>query len=322
MSTPSAERIAAVRAFNRFYTRTLGLLPPAHLETGLSLAEIRVLYEIAHRDRPTASAVGTELGLDPGYLSRILRRFERAGLITRRRARDDRRRAFLALTRSGRSRFAELDARARRHVADLLAPLGEADQARLEHALGTVQGALGAPPSEGAAEIVLRPPRAGDLGWVVERHGALYGAEYGWNQEFEALVAGLVARFVERFDPDRERCWIAERGGERLGCVFLVRESARVARLRMLLVEPSARGLGLGGRLVAGCTAFARAAGYRKIVLMTNARLLGARRLYEREGYRRTRSEREDAWGDTQVNETWELALGGHERTQRPAAAR
>lgn len=310
MPAPAAERVAAVRSFNRFYTRAIGVLAEGHLGSAFSLAELRVLYEIARRDRPTASEIAAELGLDRGYLSRILRRFERDGLVTRSPSADDARRAHLALSRRGRARFSSLEAKSRAAVGRLLRPLSVHDQERVAAAMRAIQAALGAAERRPAEDVVLRAPEPGDLGWVVERHGALYAAEYGWNVEFEGMVAGIVADFVRRFDPARERCWIADRAGERLGSVFLVKESARVARLRMLFVEPAARGLGLGARLVDACTAFARAAGYRKIVLWTNRSLTAARRIYERAGYRLTLERRHHDWGMDQVSETWELELG------------
>jgi len=320
--TAVADPIEDVRRFNRFYTRAIGVLSEGHLGSEFSLVEMRVLYEIAHRDRPTASVVATELGLDAGYLSRILRRFERDGLVTRSRSRADGRQAHLAFTRRGRARFNALDARARSEIGRLLTPLSAAERGGLVAAMHTIEGALGTggtgdshgrQPATRAATaepaVTLRDPAPGDLGWVVWRHGALYAAEFGWNAEFEGLVARIVADYVDHFDPARERCWIAERQGEKLGSVFLVKESARVARLRMLLVEPSARGLGLGGHLVDVCTEFARAAGYRKIVLWTNSVLEGARRLYVRAGYRMTAEKRHHVWGKDQISETWELDL-------------
>ena len=318
--TVAADPIEDVRRFNRFYTRAIGVLSEGHLGSEFSLVEMRVLYEIAHRDRPTASVVGAELGLDAGYLSRILRRFERDGLVTRSRSRADGRQAHLAFTRRGRNRFNALDSRARSEVGRLLTPLSSAERGGLVAAMHTIEDALGAGDSRGkrptasaaapsGRSYVLRDPAPGDLGWVVWRHGALYAAEFGWNAEFEGLVARIVADYVDHFDPARERCWIAERDGEKLGSVFLVKESARVARLRMLLVEPSARGLGLGGHLVDVCTEFARAAGYRKIVLWTNSVLEGARRLYVRAGYRLTAEKRHHVWGKDQISETWELDL-------------
>ncbi len=332
MPAAAADPIEEVRRFNRFYTRAIGVLSEGHLGSEFSLVEVRVLYEIASRDRPTASAVAAELGLDAGYLSRILRRFERDGLVTRSRSRADGRQSHLALTRRGRARFNALDTETRGEIGRLLAPLSSGERGGLVAAMHTIEKALvpaavergsdAEAASNGEHGYVLRDPAPGDLGWVVSRHGALYGAEYGWNVEFEGMVARIVADFVEHFDPARERCWIAERDGEKLGSVFLVKESARVARLRMLLVEPSARGLGLGGHLVDVCTEFARRAGYRKIVLWTNSALVKARRLYERAGYRLTLEKRHHVWGKDQVSETWELDLAPARSTVRSAPPR
>ena len=303
-------RIAAVRRFNRFYTRRIGVLEEHLASSPFSLAEARVLYELAHRPGATATALGTGLGLDAGYLSRILAGFMRRGLVARRRSRVDARQAHLSLTASGRAAFAKLDAASQRDVGALLARLPPVAQTRLVGAMRRVEGLLAdraAAPHE--APCVLRDPRPGDLGWVVERHGALYAQEYGWGVRFEALVAGIAARFVEHEDRTRERCWIAERDGERVGCVFLVKKSATVAQLRLLLVEPAARGLGLGRRLVDECTRFARRAGYRKVVLWTNSVLDAARHIYAAAGYRLVKRERHRDLGTDPVFEVWELEL-------------
>ncbi len=312
MPAPTPARVEAVRRFNRFYTRRIGVLSQGHLGSPHSLTEVRVLYEIAHREQPTAAEIGTELALDAGYLSRILARCTRAGLVARTRSAQDGRRSHLGLTRRGRERLAALDERARTEVGRLLEPLSASRQNAVTAAMRVIEVALAAPPQptgQSAGEVVLRDLRPGDLGWVVYRHGALYAEAFGWNLEFEGMVAGIAAGFVANLDPARERAWIADRGGERLGSVFLVKESMRVARLRMLLVEPEARGLGLGTKLVDACTEFARAAGYRKIVLLTNSLLAGARRIYARAGYRMTAEEHHHSWGKDQVSETWELAL-------------
>ncbi|HLU64689.1 MAG TPA: bifunctional helix-turn-helix transcriptional regulator/GNAT family N-acetyltransferase [Kofleriaceae bacterium] len=301
-------RIAAVRAFNRFYTARVGALGDGLLDSQHSLAEVRVLYELAHRDGPAASEITAALGLDRGYLSRILRRLERAGLVARRRSTDDARRSVLRLTGKGRSAFAELDARADDEIAALLAGLAPADRDRLVGATRTIHRLL-APREPGGAAATLRGPRPGELGWVVHRHGALYAAEYGWDERFEGLVAGVVASFAARRDPARERCWIAERDGEPVGSVFLVAKTATVAQLRLLLVEPSARGLGIGARLVDECTAFARAAGYRSIVLWTNDVLHAARRIYQAAGYRLVDEAPHQLFGEGLVGQTWELSL-------------
>jgi len=298
-------RVAAIRRFNRFYTSRIGVLH--YLGSDFSLAEVRVLYELANRaTAPTAAQLGKDLNLDAGYLSRIIRGFERRGLLARSRSPSDARRNHLALTAAGRAAFAPLGARSHDEMAALLAPLSDADQRRVIEAMETIQAVLGAdtPPP-----FTLRPHRPGDMGWVVQRHGALYAQEYGWDERFEALVASIVAKFVERFDPARERCWIAEKDGDPVGSVFLVRRSRSVAQLRLLIVDPKARGLGIGARLVAECEAFARAAGYRTIMLWTNSVLTSARRIYEAAGYRLVDSERHVSFGHELVGETWEKAL-------------
>ncbi|HEU4566220.1 MAG TPA: bifunctional helix-turn-helix transcriptional regulator/GNAT family N-acetyltransferase [Gemmatimonadaceae bacterium] len=303
-------RVAAVRRFNRFYTRLIGALDAGHLESPFSLPEVRVMYEIAHRERPTATELARELALDAGYLSRMLRALEERGLLRRDPSERDARRSHLALTRKGRGAFARLDARASDAIGVLLAPLSDGEQRRLVEAMEAVERLLGDGEPR-AAPIRLREHRPGDMGWVVHRHGVLYWREYGWDERFEALVARVVADFIEHFDPERERCWIAEREGEIVGSVFLVRhpEEEGAAKLRLLLVEPSARGLGLGRRLVSECTRFARRAGYRKISLWTNGVLTAARAIYAREGYRLVRSETHNHFGPDLVAETWELEL-------------
>lgn len=302
------DRISAVRRFNRFYTRQIGVLQEGLLQSPFSLTEVRVLYELAHREHVTAAELVRTLGIDAGYLSRILRSFTSRRLITRTRSPADGRQSFLRLTARGRKAFAPLDARASDEVRQLLTRLTPGEQARLVDALRTVEELLGPRPA-GRAPYVLRPPRAGELGWVVHRHGALYAEEYGWDVHFEGLVARVVGEFVERFDPACERCWIAERDGEVVGSVFLVRKSKRVAKLRLLYVEPAARGLGIGRRLVEECIAFAREAGYAKITLWTNSVLEAARGIYARAGFRLVHAEPYHGFGHDLVSETWELAL-------------
>jgi DNA-binding MarR family transcriptional regulator/GNAT superfamily N-acetyltransferase len=304
--------VAAVRRFNRFYTRQMGLLDEGLLRSPFSLTEVRVLYEIAHRTAPTAGVVGQELGLDAGYLSRILLRLRRAGLVSATAAAADRRQRLLALTARGRRTFGALDARSSRDVAVLLGRLAPAARAQLLRSMGRVERVL-APPAtaRGSTRTALRLPAPGDLGWVVQRHGELYAAEYEWNQEFETLVAGIVAEFASRHDPRRERAWIAELDGARAGSVFLVRQSDEVARLRLLLVEPWARGQGLGHALVGACIDFARAAGYRTVTLWTNSVLDAARRIYQQAGFRQVASERHHSFGHDLVAETWALPLVG-----------
>src|SRR5438477_2258778 len=302
-------RVEAARRFNRFYTRQIGLLRRGAYNSPFSLTEVRVLYELAHREKPTASELGRDLGLDAGYLSRMLRGFERRGLVTRTRSPADGRRSHLALTALGRRVFAPLDARSHAEVAALLSGLAPAAQAQVIAAMRTIERLLGGDRAPPSPAYLLRPPQPGDLGWVVHRHGAVYAREYGYDARFEALVAEIVARFVERFDPARERCWIAEQDGAVVGSVFLVARSRTAAQLRLLLVEPQARGSGLGTRLVDECVRFARWAGYRTLMLWTQSELSAARRLYQAAGFRVVRKERNHSFGKALVSETWELDL-------------
>ena len=302
------QRVAAVRRFNRFYTKKIGLLHEGYLASAFSLTEGRVLYELAHQDTVTASELGRELGLDPGYLSRILRAFEKRGLIERTRSKTDGRQSLLALTRRGHDAFAPLNTRSRDEIGAMLGALPAADQNRVVEAMHTIEDLLGARP-EPKAPYMLRPHQPGDMGWVVHRHGVLYAQEYGFDERFEALVAGIVARFIERYDAKRERCWMAEKDGEIVGSVFLVQHSKTVAQLRLLLVEPRARGLGIGARLVAECERFARQVGYRKITLWTNSVLVAARRIYEGAGYRLVKQEPHKSFGHDLIGETWDLKL-------------
>ena len=303
----SAARIAAVREFNRFYTRRIGVLREGLLGSPYSLAQARVLYELAHQDGPTATGLREQLGLDRGYLSRILARFRREGLVAGTRAKDDGRKSLLRLTPRGRRVFASLDARAREEIRDLLAPLPERGQRRLVGAMRTVEGLLGSEAAGGP--FTIRSARPGDMGWVVHRHGAVYDEAYGWGTPFEAIVAEIVAGFMKRHDPARERAWIAERDSEPLGSVFLVARSKTVAQLRLLLVEPAARGSGLGQRLVDECLRFAKAAGYRRIMLWTQANLAPARHIYEKAGFRLVRSEPNREFGEGLVSEIWQKEL-------------
>ncbi len=303
----------AVREFNRFYTRRIGALGVAHLGSDFSLTEVRVLYELAHGQPTTASEVAATLDLDRGYLSRTLRAFKRRGFITSRRDPADRRHVNIALTAAGRRAFAPLDRKAKDAVAGMLAPLGDARRRGVVKAMTTIRDSLDARPAKATRldkeRFTLRPHRPGDVGWVVQRHGQLYAQEYGYDERFEALVARVVADFVEQLDPARERCWIAERGGERVGSVFIVAKSKHVAKLRLLLVEPSARGLGIGKRLVDEVVRFARAAGFRKIVLWTQSELVAARAIYHAAGFRRVREESHRSFGTPAVAEVWELRL-------------
>jgi DNA-binding MarR family transcriptional regulator/GNAT superfamily N-acetyltransferase len=302
------ERIATVRRFNRFYTRKIGVLAERLLNSPFSLAEARVLYELALREPATATELRQELGLDPGYLSRILAGFARRGLVSRASSETDRRQSHLSLTQTGRAAFAPLDARSRDEIGRLLASLPEPDQGRLVAAMEQVERLLGASPAP-KVPYLLRPPAPGDIGWVISRHGALYAKEYGFDQTFEALVGEIAAKFITEFDPKRERCWIAERDGEPVGSAFLVKGSDRTAKLRLLLVEPSARGLGIGARLVAECIRFARQSGYQEITLWTQSVLVAARHIYQAAGFRLMRSEPHHSFGQDLVGETWDLAL-------------
>jgi DNA-binding MarR family transcriptional regulator/GNAT superfamily N-acetyltransferase len=302
------QRVQAFRAFNRFYTQRIGVLRKGLRGSRFSLAEARVLWELAHRDRPTASDLGRDLGLDAGYLSRILRGFDRQGFLKKEVSTDDGRQSHLTLTAAGREAFADLDRRSEKELSAVLGDLPAPQQERVVEAMRTIEEVLGAPASP-RSEVVLRSPQPGDMGWVVHRHGALYAREHGYDAEFEALVAEIVARFVERFDPRQERCWIAEKDGEILGSVFLVRKSKTVAKLRLLLLEPRARGLGLGTRLVDECVRFAREAGYRKITLWTQSHLAAARRVYEKAGFKLVDEKPHRSFGLDLVAETWELEL-------------
>jgi DNA-binding MarR family transcriptional regulator/GNAT superfamily N-acetyltransferase len=304
----SARTVDSVRRFNRFYTRTLGILPEGHLHTSFSLAEVRVLYEIAHRESPTAREIGEALALDEGYLSRMMRRFESQELVRRTRSSRDGRESILSLTARGRSTFESLDRAARAEVGAVLARLDPSAQKRLITAMSSIEQLLSKKVGAGRA-VVLRQPQPGDLGWVVERHGAIYAEEYGWTPEFEGLVAKIVGDYALHFDPERERCWIAELGGERAGSIFLVRKSARVAKLRLLLVEPGARGHGIGHKLVDECVSFAREAGYARITLWTQSILHEAHRIYVRAGFELKESKPHLSFGARLVGETWELKL-------------
>jgi DNA-binding MarR family transcriptional regulator/GNAT superfamily N-acetyltransferase len=301
-------RVEEVRQFNRFYTQQIGVLHEGLLESPFSLTEVRVLYEIAHRTGLTASDLARELGVDAGYLSRILRGFQTRGFLVKTASPSDGRQNLLALTKKGRAAFAPLDAGASKEVGAMLRLNSSAEQTRLIEAMRGIQELLGKR-SEPKAPFILRPHRPGDMGWVVHRHGALYNQEYGYNEEFEALVAEIVAHFIRNFDPKRERCWLVERDGEIVGSVFLVKKSQTVAKLRLLLVEPIARGLGLGKRLVEECVRFARQAGYRKITLWTQNDLHAARGIYRKAGFRRVHQEPHHSFGKDLVAETWDLAL-------------
>ena len=309
---PTTRRVEAVRAFNRFYTRRIGVLEEGYLESPFSLVQARVLYELAHRSQPTATEIARDLGLDTGYLSRILRGFERTGLVEKRLSPRDGRRRLLSLTARGREAFAPLDTRSRTETKAMLRNLAPAAQLRLIEAMEVITKLLDNE-KNGAATYLLRPHRPGDMGWVVQQHGLLYAEEYGWDETFEALVAEIVAGFIRHFDPDRERCWIVERDGANVGSVFLMahREREGVGQLRLLLVEPSARGLGLGRRLVDECTRFARQVGYHTVTLWTNDVLVSARRIYEAAGFHLVHEEPHHSFGHDLVGQTWEMKVSG-----------
>ncbi|RJF94355.1 GNAT family N-acetyltransferase [Oleomonas cavernae] len=298
-----------VRRFNRFYTRAGGILGESLLGSDFSLTEARVLYELAQGGEISAVDLKERLNIDAGYLSRMLKQFERRGLIRREPAPADRRRAHVVLTGEGQAAFAALDRRSQQAAADLLQPLAPQDQARLVQAMVSIQQLLAPPGAARRPVMTLRPHRPGDMGWVIGRHGALYAQEYGWDETFEAFVAEIAARFIQQFDPVKERCWIAELAGERVGCIFLVKDSDAVAKLRMLLVDPAARGHGLGRTLVAECLAFARDAGYARVRLWTNDILHAARKLYVDAGFRLTETEHHRSFGQDLVGQTWELDL-------------
>jgi DNA-binding MarR family transcriptional regulator/GNAT superfamily N-acetyltransferase len=305
---PVVDPVSAVRSFSRFYTSRIGVLEPGLLRTPHTLAEARVLYELAQSERLDVADLRRRMAIDAGHLSRLLARLERQGLVARERSSADGRRQIACLTPAGAKASATLDRRSAEETEARLAGLGTAERARLVAALAEVRRLLdpdGPPPS-----VVLRAPRAGDLGWVVQRHGALYAEEYGWNAEFEALVARIVADFASLADPARDAAWIAELDGEPAGCVFCLRDDDRVAKLRLLLVEPRARGLGLGTRLVDECLAFARRAGYEEIALWTNDVLTDARRIYERAGFELADCEPHGSFGHDLVSQTWRRALG------------
>lgn len=304
----SEDPIAAVRAFNRFYTRKLGVLDQQLLKSPFSLSEARVLYELAHRENPAAKQIGIELGLDPGYLSRIVQKFDDDGLITRKPLPSDKRQTRLGLTSKGRQAFAKLERSTQDDVADMLSALPPRDGQKLIGAMATIERLLGA--SSGAAPpATLREPRPGDMGWVVQSHGALYASEYGFDSSFEGLVADISAKFLASFDASRERCWIAEVDGLQVGSVFLVRHSDDVAKLRLLLVDPAGRGQRLGHRLVDECIAFAQACGYRKITLWTQSILVAARKIYQDTGFVLVASEPHRSFGQSLLGETWEREL-------------
>lgn len=308
---PTPPVVASVRHFNRFYTRQIGVLQAGLLSSPFSLTEVRVLYELAHRHQPTAVEICQDLGLDAGYLSRMLRSFQEQGLIVRAPSATDGRRSHLGLTAKGQKVFLPLEERSNQQVATMLSALSPSHAKRLLGAMHVIEDLL--VPRTATDEKTpyrLRTHKPGDMGWVVHRHGVLYAQEYHYDERFEALVAEIVAEFIENFDARRERCWIAEKDGEIVGSVFLVQKSKTVSKLRLLLVEPSARGLGIGRRLVDECVRFTRAAGYKKMLLWTQSELRAARHLYQEAGFRLVKKQPHKSWGRNDlVAETWELKL-------------
>jgi DNA-binding MarR family transcriptional regulator/N-acetylglutamate synthase-like GNAT family acetyltransferase len=307
-SFPPAPQVQAVRAFNRFYTQRIGVLQRGLLHSPYSLTEVRVLYELANGTNLTASELQSRLRLDPGYLSRIVRSFERAGLLLRERSQKDGRQSLLRLTTRGRKVFSALNARQSSEVGNMLRLVPESARERLIASMRTIQKVLD-DEDAGSGKVSLRTHGPGDMGWVMSRHGALYDAEYGWDQRFEALVGEIVVNFIRDFDAERERCWIAEIDGERVGSIFLVKDTAAVAKLRLLLVEPNARGHGVGKLLVNECIDFASKAGYRKLTLWTNSVLDAARHIYEVVGFRLVKEEKHISFGHKLTGQYWELAL-------------
>lgn len=304
----SEEKIGTVRQFNRFFTRQIGVLREGLLHSPYPLTEARILFELGSRDQLTASTLCRELGLDAGYLSRILARLEQQGLLEKVRSDSDGRRRFLSLTAEGRNAFALLDRRSRDEVAEMLNDLSEEDQQRLLKAMQIIESIL-AKGLKFSEPFILRTHESGDMGWVTHRHGVLYAQEYGWDEHFEALVAQIVADFINNYRPERERCWIAEMDGEIVGSVFVVQSSETIAKLRLLLVEPRARGLGLGTRLVEECIRFARRRGYQKLMLWTNSVLVEARHIYQKTGFKLVAEEAHHSFGHDLIGETWELGL-------------
>ncbi len=307
----TGQKVSAVRQFNRFYTRRIGVLQGGLLDSPYSLTEVRVMYELAHwpvgREKPTAAVLGSELGLDAGYLSRILQRFRMEGLVDTAASKDDARRTHLWLTRKGRATFAPLERRTKDEVDAMLGRLPKARQDKVVAAMRTIEALL----DGGKREPVfsLRGHRPGDIGWVISAHGTFYAQEFGWNGEFEVLVAEIAAQFMRKFNPERERCWIAELDGEQVGSVFLVEQSKTVAKLRLLILDPRARGHGIGKRLVDECIAHARKLGYRKLTLWTQSCLLAAREIYRKAGFKLVSTEPHNSFGVELVGEYWELKL-------------
>jgi len=300
--------VDSIRGFNRFYTRQLGLLNEHLVDSVFSLTEARVMYELAHRDDATASVLAAELGIDIGQLSRILRDFEKRGLLSKIKNKTDARVTMLSLTEKGKADFQALNKLSTAQIEGLLIKKSEADKDSLVRAMKLIETVLGKS-AQIDRSFILRPPHAGDYGWMVQKNGEIYSREYAWNEEYEGLVARIVAEFIQKFDPKWERCWIAEKDGENIGAVFIVKVNKDVAKLRLLIVDPKARGLGVGKKLVNECTRFARSKGYKKITLWTNSVLTAARHIYEKEGYKLVKEEPHNSFGHDLIGETWELEL-------------
>src|SRR5579872_3874134 len=303
------QQVSAIRAFNRFYTRKIGVVG-GMASSPFSLAEARVLYELANREKPTATEIRKELGLDAGYMSRILRDFERRKLVAREQSKADERQRFLSLTAKGRRVFAPLNERSNRDIAAMIDEVSPTERQQLVHAVDTIRRLLGDKTEGSRTPYLLRMHQPGDMGWIVYRQAILYSEEYGWDNTYEALAAEIVAQFIKTYDPKRERAWIAEKDGERVGAVFVAKGSDEVARLRLLHVEPAARALGIGKRLVEECIRFARQAGYKKLTLCTQSILVAARHIYKQAGFQVVREESHHSFGKDLKAEIWEIDLG------------
>jgi DNA-binding MarR family transcriptional regulator/GNAT superfamily N-acetyltransferase len=307
MDESFAAQVADMRRFNRFYTRTAGFLNETLTQSAFTLVEARILFELAHGPSPFAVDIGRELGLDPAYLARILKKFVASGLLAAEPDEDDRRRRRLSMTGQGRAVMEDLWAKAEADIGGMLSKLGWEERRRLTAAMAAIEKILG--PGGKGSEVTIRPHRVGDMGWIVHRQAVLYAEEYGWDIGYEGLIAGICSDFVLNFKPGKEHCWVAERGGSVIGSVFLVRKDDETAKLRLLYVEPSARGLGVGRRLVDECVAMARASGYRKLVLWTNDVLAAARKIYQRVGFVLVEEEKHHSFGKDLVGQNWELEL-------------
>ncbi|HEY7162665.1 MAG TPA: bifunctional helix-turn-helix transcriptional regulator/GNAT family N-acetyltransferase [Acidobacteriota bacterium] len=306
--TEMDKRIESVRRFNRFYTQKIGVLQEGLLKSPFTLTQLRVLYELAYRQKLKAADLSSDLNLDAGYLSRILADFEKRGLIERKQSADDARQSEITLTKKGTDAFAPLNVRSHDEMEEMLSGLSPSQQNRLLQSMESIQSLLNTKNDE-KVSYILRPHQPGDMGWVIYRHGVLYSQEYGWDEQFEALVASICVKFLQKFDPKRERCWIAEKDGDIVGSVFLVKHSKNIAQLRMLYVEPFTRGLGIGRRLVDECIRFSRQIGYKKIILWTQSNLSAARHIYEATGFKIIKKEPHHIFGHDLVSEIWELLL-------------